>query len=46
MDGGKSLRDLRVSVCKRCREGIFKTHRYTWQIRPIPGYIHVDCDNK
>ena len=43
INSGK-LVDQRVSVCKRCRTGVFREQNYTWQVRPVPGYIHVDCE--
>lgn len=33
-----------VSTCKHCRFGIFKTGAaYSWQVRPIPGFVHDHC---
>ena len=37
-------RDGYVSTCKRCLTGIFKDRdAYTWQTRPVPGYVHDTC---
>lgn len=45
MGGGpkKTSADTRITTCKRCGTGIYKSDVTYWQRSPIMGLIHARC---